>query len=45
MMAGHGDDISPVGAPTLHIPVLLAEVLEALGPNTGRGVFSFSRGI
>ena len=32
MMAGHGDDLSAVGGPTRHIPVLLAEVLEALAP-------------
>lgn len=35
MMAGHGDDISAVGGSTRHIPVLLAEVLEALTPKPG----------
>lgn len=37
MSAGHGD-ISAVGGPTRHIPVLLAEVLEALRPGQGETV-------
>jgi 16S rRNA (cytosine1402-N4)-methyltransferase len=35
MMAGHGDDINAVGGPVRHIPVLLAEVLQALAPAAG----------
>ena len=35
MMAGHGDDLHAVGGPVRHIPVLLAEVLEALSPSMG----------
>jgi 16S rRNA (cytosine1402-N4)-methyltransferase len=35
MMAGHGDDPHAVGGPARHIPVLLAEVLEALSPAEG----------
>ena len=34
MMTGHGD-LSAVGGPARHIPVLLAEVLEALSPGPG----------
>ena len=34
MMTGHGD-LSAVGGPTRHIPVLLAEVLAALSPRPG----------
>ncbi|MBK8457139.1 MAG: 16S rRNA (cytosine(1402)-N(4))-methyltransferase RsmH [Phyllobacteriaceae bacterium] len=36
MMAGHGSD--PVGGPARHIPVLLAEVLAALGGLSGKSV-------
>jgi 16S rRNA (cytosine1402-N4)-methyltransferase len=35
MTAGHGDDPHAVGGPARHIPVLLAEVLEALSPAAG----------
>jgi 16S rRNA (cytosine1402-N4)-methyltransferase len=35
MMAGHGDDINAVGGSVRHIPVLLAEVLQALEPAAG----------
>ena len=34
-MTGHGDDLHAVGGPVRHIPVLLAEVLEALSPSMG----------
>jgi MYXO-CTERM domain-containing protein len=34
MMAGHGSD--PDGGPARHIPVLLSEVMAALGPMADR---------
>ncbi|TPM06904.1 MULTISPECIES: 16S rRNA (cytosine(1402)-N(4))-methyltransferase RsmH [unclassified Mesorhizobium] len=35
MTVGHGDDINAVGGLARHIPVLLAEVLQALSPAEG----------
>jgi 16S rRNA (cytosine1402-N4)-methyltransferase len=36
MMAGHGGNQPAVGGPARHIPVLLAEVMEALAPGPGK---------
>jgi 16S rRNA (cytosine1402-N4)-methyltransferase len=36
MMAGHGEGDFAVGGPARHVPVLLAEVLEALQPAAGQ---------
>jgi 16S rRNA (cytosine1402-N4)-methyltransferase len=38
MMAGHGGDDLAVGGPARHIPVMLAEVLEALQPGPGQTI-------
>jgi 16S rRNA (cytosine1402-N4)-methyltransferase len=38
MMAGHGGDDLAVGGPARHIPVLLAEVLEALQAGPGQTI-------
>jgi len=38
MMAGHGGDLSAVGGPARHIPVLLGEVLSALRPAPGETI-------
>jgi len=38
MMAGHGEDNLAVGGPARHIPVLLAEVVEALQPLEGQTI-------
>jgi 16S rRNA (cytosine1402-N4)-methyltransferase len=38
MMAGHGGDLPAVGGPARHIPVLLAEVIAALGAREGQTI-------
>jgi 16S rRNA (cytosine1402-N4)-methyltransferase len=38
MMAGRGEDHPAVGGPARHIPVMLAEVLDALRPGAGQTV-------
>jgi 16S rRNA (cytosine1402-N4)-methyltransferase len=38
MTAGHGDNLHAVGGPARHIPVLLAEVLDALAAGPGETI-------